>query len=103
MNQVVLDRNDDAGTAGLAVELAGHGQHGIADFLGVETPPREAPEQPIVGISCAGRGAVGRARRLAIGAAEQNQPMQRLETPTAGEKFIGQVVEQFGMAGRDCR
>ena len=47
LNQFRIDRNDDARSARFGVQLAGGGEHGVADFFGIEPAAAKTPQQSI--------------------------------------------------------
>ena len=99
LNQRRLDRNDDARPAALRIEPPARGEHRIAQLFRAQPAARETPKQFVFRVLLHGV-----ARRLGdvillIGAAEQDQPVQRLHPESALDKLIGQPVEQFRMAG----
>ncbi len=104
MNAIVLgpvpglDRRERVTPRASEIEVAGDGQHGVADRLGIEPPSREAPEPAIVGIDC-GVVRVEIAREL-VGLGKEDLAVDRLDRPAAGDEPGGEPVEQLGMGRR---
>ena len=65
----------------------------------VEPAAVEPPEQAVLRIAPRGLGGDRRPARLPVGAAQQDQPVDRLEPPAVLDERRRQPVEQFGMAG----
>ena len=99
IHQLGVHRHHDARAGHREVQSTRDGQHGVADFLGREPAPAEMPEQSVLRVAPLGVNGDRRADRLAVGVAEHDHPVERLEPPTVPHEGRGQSVEQLGMAG----
>ena len=82
----------------LEAELTGHGQEGVAEFLGAEAARRETPEQAAIAVDGGRLGPVRRA--LAVGTREQDLEVQRFQPPAVVQQAAREEVEQFGVRRR---
>ncbi len=99
LHELGVDRHHDARPACLGVQPPGDGEHGVADLLGRQPAPAEMPEQAVLRVDPLRLRRDRRPTRLAVGVAQHDQPMERLEPPAVFHERCGQPVEQLRVAG----
>ena len=100
-DQLRVHRHHHARPAGLGVQPPGDREHGVADLLGRQSPPaRSARAGGSPGrarpASAADRGPAG----LAVGAAEDHQPVDRLQPPAPLDQRAASQSSSSGWLGR---
>ena len=88
-----------AGAAVGGCDLAGDGEHGVADLLGIEAARGDVPEQAVLGIGELRLRGDGIRRGLHVGRAGDDEAVELLETPSIFHEPLREPVEQLGVRG----